>query len=141
MMGQQITLFDFNFGSLEMTWPAPIETAIDIGKGLSNCDGGNIFKCLGDKIVNDITWPDKLKKVVDGKVQDLLPSQMRILAHIGYELKDTCRGTPNHKYVTACLARSLTKVGKLLHFLPDPVQKVANGKVLDLLPDKPEEGC
>ena len=61
---------------------------------------------------------------------------MKILYHIGWELKDTCKGTPNHKHVTACLARSLTKVGNLLHFLPDPVQKVANGKLFDLLPDQ-----
>ncbi|CAE7834413.1 unnamed protein product, partial [Symbiodinium necroappetens] len=90
----------------------------------------------GKKTVNLPALPDKVQKVADGRIQDLLPSQMKILYHIGWELKDTCRGTPNHKHVTACLARSLTKVGKLMHFLPDPVQKVANGKVLDLLPDK-----
>ncbi|CAE7239452.1 unnamed protein product [Symbiodinium sp. CCMP2592] len=65
LMGQQITLFDFNFGSLEMAWPAPIKTAIDIGTGLSNCHGGNIFKCLGDKIVPDITWPHPIQKMIN----------------------------------------------------------------------------
>ena len=66
LMGQQITLFDFNFGSLEMTWPAPIKTAIDIGTGLSNCHGGNIFKCLGDKIVPVVTtWPQPIQKMIN----------------------------------------------------------------------------
>ena len=135
LMGQQITLFDFNFGSLEMTWPAPIETAIDIGTGLSHCGGGNIFTCLSNKILNHITWPDKLKKVVDGRVQDLLPSQMRILAHIGWELQTHCH-THNHVEMTKCLARSLAKYSPPVDFLPDPLKKVANGQVLDLLPDQ-----
>ena len=65
LMGQQITLFDFNFGSLEMTWPAPIKTAIDIGTGLSDCHGGNIFKCLGDKVVPVVTWPQPIQKMIN----------------------------------------------------------------------------
>ncbi|CAE7837935.1 ttn-1, partial [Symbiodinium necroappetens] len=139
LMGQEITLFDFNFGSLEMTWPAPIETAIDIGTGLSNCGDGNIFTCLGSKILNHITWPDKLKKVVDGNVQDLLPDKLQKVADgnvqdlLPDELKKVADGN-----VQDLLPDKLKKVadGNVQDLLPDELKKVADGNVQDLLPDK-----
>ena len=80
--------------------------------------------------------PDQLKKVANNQILDLLPDQLKILFHLGWELTSSCKGNHNHVAVTKCLASSLTKVGKLLDFLPDPLQKVANGKVFDLLPDQ-----
>ncbi|CAE7763310.1 unnamed protein product, partial [Symbiodinium necroappetens] len=80
--------------------------------------------------------PDQLKKVANNQILDLLPDQLKILFHLGWELTGSCKGNHNHVAVTKCLASSLTKVGKLLDFLPDPLQKVANGKVFDLLPDQ-----
>ena len=64
--------------------------------------------------------PDQLKKVADNKILDLLPSQLKILFHLGWELTSSCKGSHNHEAVTRCLASSLTKVGKLLDFLPGP---------------------
>lgn len=61
LMGQSITIMDFDFGDLSLTWPEPIKTVtkyglkpieaiVDIGRELVNCvtSGGveEVFKCL-----------------------------------------------------------------------------------------------
>ena len=70
-----------------------------------------------------------------GEHRIAVPGQLQVLAHVGWELQTTCHGTHNHIEVTKCLARSLAKFSPPVDFLPDPLQKVANGQVLDLLPD------
>lgn len=71
LMGQTLTLFDFNFGTKSVNWPAPIKMAIKIGKGLANCRGGfgDIMKCIGSEMANNIpplkavlTMGDELSK-------------------------------------------------------------------------------
>jgi len=71
LMGQQLTLFDFNFGRKSVNWPAPIKMAITIGKGLANCRGGfgDVMKCIGSEMANNIpplkavlTMGDELSK-------------------------------------------------------------------------------
>ncbi|CAE7513079.1 unnamed protein product, partial [Symbiodinium sp. CCMP2456] len=51
-----------------------------------------------------------------------LPSQFKILWHVGWELVDSCRGTHNHIEVTKCLARSLAKFSPPLDLLPSQMR-------------------
>ncbi|CAE7349703.1 unnamed protein product [Symbiodinium sp. CCMP2592] len=56
LMGQQVTLFNLNFGTKKGDWPAPIRTAIRLVKSMASCRGGtgDIIKCLGNQMADNI---------------------------------------------------------------------------------------
>ena len=177
--------FGLDFGEHRIGLPRQFQVLFHVGWELtSSCHGHHnhieVTKCLARslrKYPGDL-FPDMVKKVADGKAWDLMPRQMHILYHVGWELGLSCHGHHNHIEVTKCLARSLRKYpGDLLpnevrvlkhvgwwlsgnchghhnhetilrclasslarfqspvDFLPDPLKKVADGKVFDLLPD------
>ncbi|CAE7713846.1 unnamed protein product, partial [Symbiodinium microadriaticum] len=150
LMGQDTPLFGLNFGEHRIGLPSQFKILFHLGWELvDSCRGTHnhieVTKCLArslakfsppvdflpdrlKKVANGQVLellPDQLKKVANNQILDLLPDQLKILFHLGWELTHSCKGNHNHVAVTKCLASSLTKVGKLLDFLPDQVKLVA----------------
>ena len=66
LMGQKLTLFDFNFGTTDLDWPEPLKTVVDMGlqpvktmismgKEMISCtsfdDPKELIKCFGFKLI------------------------------------------------------------------------------------------
>eukprot|EP00439_Symbiodinium_sp_Y106_P083978 s846_g24.t1 len=56
LMGQTITLFDFDFGLTVLPWPEPIKAAVKFGTDMAEaaCGDGNVFECMGMQIVKHV---------------------------------------------------------------------------------------
>lgn len=62
LVGQTLTLFDMNFGSTSVAYPAPLTAMISVGQQVSGClSNGNaldVFKCtakaIGDELLADV---------------------------------------------------------------------------------------
>ncbi|CAE7244003.1 unnamed protein product [Symbiodinium sp. CCMP2592] len=67
LMGEKITLFEFNFGHKVLKWPEPISKMIRLGKDIADCEGGNVFKCLSNKIVEEIPPLDAMVSHCSGR--------------------------------------------------------------------------
>ncbi|CAE7471577.1 unnamed protein product, partial [Symbiodinium pilosum] len=80
LMGQTVQLFDFNFGTTDLSWPEPIKTVADfgvsaakalftMGKEIVNCvtSGGvlDVFKCFGNKLIQYVPPLNFLNRVPD----------------------------------------------------------------------------
>ena len=108
--------FGLDFGEHRIGLPRQFQVLFHVGWELtSSCHGHHnhieVTKCLARslrKYPGDL-FPDMVKKVADGKAWDLMPRQMHILYHVGWELGLSCHGHHNHIEVTKCLARSLRK--------------------------------
>ena len=80
LMGQTCNLFDFNFGTTDLSWPEPIKTVAEfgitsvkalftMGKELVNCatigSPGEVLKCFGNKIIENVPPLNFLNRLSD----------------------------------------------------------------------------
>ncbi|CAE7700854.1 unnamed protein product [Symbiodinium sp. CCMP2592] len=54
LMGQQIDLFNWNWGNTWVQYPAPIKKAIDFFEDVATCEGGDVFKCITKEVVQAV---------------------------------------------------------------------------------------
>ena len=92
-----------------------------------------------------LSWPSHLKSVAEGKIVDIMPYPLRMVAHthheamrtvfsVGWELMH-CPHRGHHHQLIQCLGRWIMHFANPLHWMPHPVKTLANGRILDLLPN------
>ena len=67
LMNQRIDIFDFNWHPIHFPFPSVIHDAIKVGRDLKSCEGGNIVKCLGNKIVEEVPPLDAMVSHCSGR--------------------------------------------------------------------------
>ena len=123
-MGQSTPLFGVNFGSRSIGLPDQLRKVIN----------GQIMDLV----------PDRVRRVANGQIMDLVPAQVRQVAawnheavrtvfSVGFELMH-CHHRGHHHDLIRCLANWIYHLKPPLDFLPDPIKKVANGRIMDLVP-------
>ena len=90
--------------------------------------------------------PDQVRKVGNGQIMDLVPDQVkqvtawdteavRTVFSVGFELMH-CHHRGHHHDLIRCLAGWIYGLKPPVDFMPDPIKKVANGQIMDLVPDQ-----
>ncbi|CAE7945520.1 carA2 [Symbiodinium necroappetens] len=92
LMGQSITLFDFNFGNTNVNWPEPVRTVVshglapiraivDIGREVAGCvtagGVGDVFGCFGNKLLQVVPPLSFLTRM-----GDMLTEFVEVFAHL-----------------------------------------------------------
>ena len=67
LMGERIWIFDFDWSPIYFSFPSVIHDAINVGRELKSCEGGNMIKCLGNKIVEEIPPLDAMVSHCNGR--------------------------------------------------------------------------
>ena len=129
-----------------------VRTVFSVGYELMHCPNRghhhDLIKCLGDWIMNFKPpmnyMPDPVKKLADGRIMDLVPSQVRQVASwneeavrtvfsVGFELMH-CPNRGHHHDLIKCLGGWIMHLNPPVDYMPDPVKKLADGRMMDLMP-------
>jgi len=128
LIGQSTGLFGFDLGTHQIPFPSELRAIGHVGWDLAHhCAGHHnhltVGKCLARLLAEKAPpldfLPEQVRKVTDGRINELFPGHFGILGHIGWEVMHHCPGHHNHIEVTKCLARSLAKYAPPFDFLPD----------------------
>jgi len=81
LMGQGLTLFDFNFGTKRATFPSELRAVLAMGSELQHCahahSAHEVIKCLGFKIIERVPPLSYLNRM-----QDMLSEFLQDFSHI-----------------------------------------------------------
>ncbi|CAE7450874.1 carA2 [Symbiodinium pilosum] len=99
LMGQSITLLDFDFGETSLSWPEPIKTVtryglepikavVNIGREIVSCatEGSvtDVFKCFGNKLLEVVPPLNFLNRI-----GDMIQEFIEVFAHIATAVINT----------------------------------------------------
>ncbi|CAE7210315.1 carA2 [Symbiodinium sp. CCMP2456] len=99
LMGQSITLLDFDFGDTNLNWPEPIKTVtryglepikavVNIGREVVSCatEGSvtDVFKCFGNKLLEVVPPLNFLNRI-----GDMIQEFIEVFAHIATAIINT----------------------------------------------------